>query len=177
VSQASYVSRKCALSSSSISRLNALANNQPPSFGLTPSNDEWNTYQLELLRQTPCGSVDSNVQRKLHEFSQSSIGKEGLIVSHTNHTLFRGCEFLASTLTGRNASRGDHPMWERNGPAGFTFHNWRVYCNYGLDQNVMPGQPLRLISRPYCQKAPVEQASAAQRGAVGSFESRRQDFT
>ena len=57
------------------------------------------------------------------------------------------------------------PLWSGGQSHGFGFDvsgGWKVYCNFGLDQNVTKGSgtPHRMVSRPYCTNAPVVASDA-----------------
>ena len=104
-------------------------------------------------------SSDPRVEALLDEHSSPSV-------SDANHTLFPSCEFLNDTLSGLAPDSEGSPLWQRgenyagyNYPDPTTGETWRVYCNYGLDQNVVPGEPLRVVSRSYCSDAPEAENS------------------
>lgn len=172
----------CGVSAATIDHLNALTleSGEGRRFGLEPT-PAWNHWQRELTRLTPCVSSQtgwpSGVQQELELHSGSPFA-----VSNADQELFPACAFLNETLTGVDPTNHPSPMWQRAGDPGFTYpaslgptkasnggtSTWRVYCNYGINQTILPGQPLMMVARAYCTDAPAV-ANASLQSQPGPF--------
>jgi hypothetical protein len=155
------VQATCGIDGSQQGFLNQISTAQGSNFGLHRSDPAWASYQQDLIRLTPCTELQP--ESAIRSVAQRD---KSFVISDSAHNLFRGCEFLAGSLTGLNASRNQMPLWQRNGQAGFVTNGIRSFCNFGIDQQTSPGTPLRMIAQ-VC-RLPTHAIAASPRESTAS---------